>query len=736
MRRIFFTFLGLLASLHAIAGAETDKGAYEAELLRKAERQIRGSLEKYCRDACEFLQVEADIEDILQNLDDLGFEGMEGIEAPSLSFKTNKIWTRVQIDMRVDTKNRDRLTRILQGQLASLAPFSEVIWVDLAVPEIGKENTVKARVIKGLEERLSSIATDLFSKYCPETCILSNVKVTGETLTEEQTLNLSSTEFFFDRAENSWLKVNDAVVSMTMSESMDENEKKQIAALLQDQVSFLSNANVEARSVKFPETFASRRLRLEAESRDPYGLDRLKKTMTLFKELSEDREQITLPASVPSENPNLSKYIVAAVVLLVVAGLIILVVARYGAVQREAMMMRQSAENQRLQYLGEASKHEEQDQKEEERSKRVEIDENLVWKLKADDLKDDIIEIITRNPKVARESFGRIIAEEGVEETSKYIHVLGNSVVFDLLKDPAHRRSLRDLSEYYQKSSFDFSPEEEARLLAGLKTKVLASELRVLTRSDLEAFEFLSQMDSPQIFTLINDEKSKIQSVVLAQLPSSKRRQVFELFKGESRISLMNELCDNGAITKDYLVNVARTLARKVAGRGGLDPETARASDIIQELLERVGIEEQRTLVRNLEVSNPDGARNIKMRLVTSYTLAYIKSGALLEIILDLEHEDLVVFLAGAPEDIAKLVIEQAPSELADALLEELESVAKVDDNNFRLVELKVLSKLRNMVSSGRVNLLEINEAMFSERRNLSSDPTKRNQQSLEKGAA
>ena len=177
MRRIFLIALGLLASLLAIAGVETDRVSYEAELLRKAERQIRGSLEKYCRDACEFLQVEADIEDTLQNLEDLGFEGMEGIEAPALSFKTNKIWTRVQIDMRVDSKNRERLTRILQGQLASLSPSSEVIWVDLAVPDIGKENTVKARVVKGLEDRLSGIASDLFSKYCPETCILNSVKV-------------------------------------------------------------------------------------------------------------------------------------------------------------------------------------------------------------------------------------------------------------------------------------------------------------------------------------------------------------------------------------------------------------------------------------------------------------------------------------------------------------------------------------------------------------------------------
>ena len=738
MLRVFLIIIGLLISRLAYPNVDSQKSDYETDFLRKAERQVRGILEKYCRDACEFLQAEAEIEENLDHIEDLGFENLEGIDSPSVTFKPKKLWTRVQIDARVDLKNRDRLYRILQGHLASLAPIVEVIWVDLFVPEIGKENTVRARIIRNLEDKLSTISGDLFSKYCPETCFVNRIKVKGETLTEEQSQSLDANEYFFDRDENSWLRIDQASLYITMSELMPEAERNQVVHMLEEQVSFLGKSKVDYRLVRFPETFASRRQRIESESQDPYGLDKLKKTLSLFKEMSASNNSDKDPINITpvSENSNMSKYLLAAVVLIIIGGLVMLIVSRYGAVERDAKMMRQSAEMQRQSYQNANLREDREEEKEEEKARKIELDENLVNKIKAGDLKDEILEIVTRNPKVAREGFGRMLTEDGVEETSKYIHVLGNSVVFDLLKDPVHRRNLRDLSEYYHKASFDLTPDEEVRLLTKLKTKILASELRVMTRNDLEAFEFLSQMDSPQIFSLISDEKSRIQAVVLGQLPSTKRRQVFELFKGDSRVGLMNELCEQGSITKDYLVNVAKTLSRKVSNRGGFDPETARSGDILQELLERVGFDEQRNLVRNLENSNPDGARNIKMRLITTYTLAYIKSGALLEIILDMEHSDLVTFLAGAPEEIAKIVIEQAPSELADALLEELANISNIDESHYRLVELKVLSKLRGMVSAGRVNLYEINEFMFSERNSILPMNTRQGTSPSAKGAA
>jgi flagellar motor switch protein FliG len=747
MLRVLVIMIGLLISQLAYPNVDGQKSDYETEFLRKAEAQIRVILEKYCRDACEFLQAEAELEENLDHIEDLGFENLEGIHSPAVTFKPKKLWTRVQIDARVDLKNRDRLYRILQGHLASLAPIVEIIWVELFVPEIGKENTVRARIIRNLEDKLTNLTGDLFAKYCPETCLVNRVKVKGETLTEEQTQSLDASEYYFDRDENAWLRIDQASLHVTMSEIMPELERSQIIQMLQEQVSFLAKARVEPRMVRFPETFASRRQRIENESQDPYGLDKLKKTLSLFKEMSaSNNSNQTAPASstelepiniVPmSENSNMSKYLLAAVVIIIIGGLVMLVVSRYGAVEREAKMMRQSAEMQRQNFQNAPFRDEKEEEKEEEKARRLELDENLVHKIKASDLKDEIMEIVTRNPKVAREGFGRMLTEDGVEETSKYIHVLGNGVVFDLLKDPVHRRNLRDLSEYYHKSTFDLTPEDVVRLLTKLKTKILASELRVMTRTDLEAFEFLSQMDSPQIFNLISDEKSRIQAVVLGQLPSAKRRQVFELFKGESRVGLMNELCEQGSITKDYLVNVAKTLNRKVASRGGFDPETARSGDILLELLERVGIDEQKNLIRNLENSNPDGARNIKMRLITTYTLAYVKSGALLEIILEMEHGDLVTFLAGAPEEIAKLVIDQAPSELADALLEELANISNVDESHYRLVELKVLSKLRGMVNAGRVNLYEINEFMFSERNSMLAMNTKHSTSPTAKGAA
>jgi len=714
MWKRFLYFWASLASAIALASFDSQRENFQSSLILKAEQQVKQVLERYCKDACELLQVESDIDEDFQGIEDLGFEGLDETNKPVVTFRAKKLRVKVQIDTRVDTKNRGRLSTILQNQLMNLSSVVEVSWAELAIPEIGQENTTKARILRSLEDKFARIANDIFDKYCPETCLMSGVKANGQIITQEQAEQLDPKDTYFDRKENAWLKVNEAMIEVTISLSMAEEERRQVGDLIRNRISFLNEAKLDLQTTKFPETYNSRRERLEKESTDPYGLEKLKKTLSIFKEMSADRDEIGQAEL--SDGANISKWIIAAVVLLIVAGLVFLVVARYGAVQREAMMMRQAAEFQRQRVFEDRGRAEEHPEIESPKSKKTELDESVMWRIKADALKDEIFDIITRNPKVAREIFGRLIIEEGVEETSKYIHVLGNSAIFDLLNDPAHRRSLRDLSEYYQKASFDFGPEEETRILSGLKTKVLASELRVMTRKELDAFDFLTQLDGPQVFNLIMDEKPRIQSAVLGQLSTSRRRQVFELFKGEARVALMNELCDQGNITKDYLMNVARALNRKVSGRGGLDPESTRSSDMIQELLERAGLDEQRNLVRNLEITNPDGARNIKMRLITLHTLGFLKSGTLVEIILDMEHSDLVLFLAGAPENIAKLIIEQAPSELADSLIEDIETVSIVDESNFRLVELKVLSKIRSMAGSGRLNLFEINEAMFAPR--------------------
>ena len=127
------------------------------------------------------------------------------------------------------------------------------------------------------------------------------------------------------------------------------------------------------------------------------------------------------------------------------------------------------------------------------------------------------------------------------------------------------------------------------------------------------------------------------------------------------------------------------------------------------DLLEKADLVEQRTLMADLMNTNPEAARTIKLKLVTVEMLPYLKDGHMLEIIMGMEREDLLTFLGGTREHICSLLLSKAPEELAESWEEDLENIHSVEEQNYRLVEMKILSRMRNLASNGAISLLDIN---------------------------
>jgi hypothetical protein len=70
--------------------------------------------------------------------------------------------------------------------------------------------------------------------------------------------------------------------------------------------------------------------------------------------------------------------------------------------------------------------------------------------------------------------------------------------------------------------------------------------------------------------------------------------------------------------------------------------------------------------------------------------------------------------LAGTREHIRSLILSKAPEELAESWIEELSNVKRIDEQNYRLVEMKVLNRVRYLASEGLINVLDINEMIFA----------------------
>jgi flagellar motor switch protein FliG len=777
-------------------------------------------LERYCKSYCELIRINVDLDEGLAAAEDLGFESSVQRE-PQLIVRN--ITAEIQIDDRIGEENRNRLGKILSLHMRQFGLEGQVSWQPVTMPKIGEtklnepisddENrerpaeadlalqaggmavraasfkanpAVEQRLKSQIEEKLAQIFNAIIGQYCPGQCLIEKIETQGSLVPVSEVAGLAKSQYVLDVNAAAAYKIERIEADVALDQLLDEKHREKIVRIMQAKAKIFYPVFLNVGILEFPETYAQR---IERKNQsDPYGLEKLRQMLIMFRDLAGTKEIITntttkndsvmnsLDKSVVSESSNtktdvmnseksssevesksssvsatksdtsassqssnvntetskntdISSAKVASVFgdmsmgevagyaagLIVLIGLMILAVLRFGKASRDANDLLDYGPMHSSVTSGVGAGPAQVMRGEGEGGHAVDAGTggNLALSLKINELKNELVEMFLQNPKIARETFSRFLKEDGVEATARYLHIFGYMIIYELLSDPALQRELYELSEYYHNSNFKFTLEEEYDLIVRLKTRVTASEIRVLTQKSSEKFEFLQKLDADQIYNLIADEKVQLQSIVLTQLDRKRRRQVFDMYQGDEKVLLMEQLSHAEAIPKEYLYNVAKVLAKKVAVRPEFDTENIRSSDVLMDLLEKADLDEQRQLMATMQKNNADTARSLKMKLVTIEIMPFLKDGHLLELVLGIEREDLLMFLAGTKLHIRNLLLKKAPDELAGSWMEDLENIGGVDEQTYKVAEMKILGRIRSLANNGTINLLDINERIF-----------------------
>ena len=722
-----FLVFGFLLNASKANAAIANPASYD-RLKQQTIHQVRNKvvplLDQYCGNSCQIIDVDVLINEKIPEVDDLGFESATELNKNQEYFVEN-VMLNVQVDQRITQSNIEKLRAILKNHLNHIGLAVQVNLIAVDLPSINQTASLGEVLRRKVERKVESAVKKVVQKYCPDQCILSDVKILGKLITPDEANKYDPAEVVSTESDHTYMLLERVRVLITIDEKMDQLERDNILEILRAKTRFVQPVEIESTVTAFPKSYEEKKRQKNLEAEDPYGLEKLRRMLTLFRDLagtkeiisntqSSDRSTSQSSSAFDSQNQSSEEgnWFVYTVALLLIAGVIFFVIARFNKASQDAKVMLAGMDNAEAGVGPGAGKAGESGQAQ---NGALAYDaKELQDKIKLQELKDELIKIFMSAPKVAKETFSRILQEDGVEEAAKYVYIFGKIVIFELLADPNLQKNLYELSEYYHKSKFDFSVEQEINLLESLKTKVTANEIRVLAKKNIDQFDFLLKLDAQQIFELMADEKSQVQSIILTQVSPKKRRAVFDMFEGKAKVDLMNELCKADAIPREFLYNVALALSKKVLSKPEFDTQSLRASDIILELLEKSSMAEQKVLMRNLNQSNADAAKAIKLKLVTIETLPYLKDGHLLEMVLGLERESLLNFLGGAPEHIRSLLLSHAPEELAESWMEDLANIVSVEESAYRREEIKIIGKIRQLAANGAISLLEINELIFA----------------------
>jgi flagellar motor switch protein FliG len=705
----------------------------------------------------------------------------------------------IQIDNRVLPFDRDRLEQLLRNKIKGTAPEHGIKWEPVDLPAIGSSAPTPSEDLSAqLENRLRRVLNSIIDRYCPDQCLLERIDVDALPVGPEQLSSFPGDQVVAGKRAEGGLRIQDIRVYLTLDENLMEDEQKRILRLMKAQTRFVNPVEFIVDATTFPETALDKKRKAQEESSDPYGLEKLRQMLTLFRDLagtkeviqtmtsesrsnterdtesrssaermekherdsesssrmekeSESREQSSESSTENKESlekesdrrtdinnesvtnktmstEEMAAYAAGFLLLVTLAAIVIMKVSATNKTAREMVLASAGAGGTARRRATQAPAEDDggyteglsEGGEDGPRNPGVRVptaqvsQEKAMLALKLAQLKQDLVQQFVEQPRIARETFTRLLKDDGVAETAKYVHIFGQLIVFELLNDSSLKRDLYELSEFYHRSNFKFDQATELGLLERLKTMVTASEIRLLASQSSDRFGFLNRLDAQQIFNLIADEKPRVQSIVLTQLDRKLRSSVFEMYEGNSKIKLLEELSQAEAIPREFLFNVAQALQKKIQSRSEFDTEQLRSSDILLDLLERSNLRDQRRLMQTLERNNPETARGLKLKLVTVEMLSYLKDGHLLEVILGMEREDLLAFLVGCPEHIRDILLRKAPEELAQSWIEDIRNISGIDDNAYRTAEVKIKARLRGLANNGAISMLDINELIYS----------------------
>jgi flagellar motor switch protein FliG len=773
-----------IQAFQSMAPADPEKLRFDEETIQRIRTKLQSDVTKYCPDGCTILGVDVESRELFDtNSASLGFESATVVPR---TFLVSSAVAEVLIDNRLGKSNIERIRDVLLRASRRYGVPLEIEFTNAALPDpphvIRAEAEAKSDAVSLVKSSIERILSD----FCPLECRLQTLEVKTVRIPLEDAQSSLMRRAVVIRESKHALVVSGVTASLTLASEMEDNRRLQIENLLRDHLDNYGQGILNVKLTSMPKAASELQKDSDELRNDPWGLERLGRSLRIFREFANTKEVIRERDSISresererqsekerernreslSEKSNSSQSVESSQTkelsdtqktlsenglqdfwtkdrVLLFAGVfaVLLLVGALG--------LRYVLSSKQVQHLiseGRGVHAPQADFRDDVaipaateigqsafgasppvttvpaalpiRPRAVVIpaggiNDEVAQRMNIQSLRDELTQMFISQPKIARDVFSRILREDGIEFSAKCVSVLGEIMVFDLLGDDDVKKEVALLAEYIHVNAPIVGDSEQLSVLRSLKLKLTAGKIRQMTQRAQDTFDFLKSFSGRQIYDLICDESARSQAVVLTQLPTDKRRAVFELFEGSLKSALLRELCIKETLPREYLFNVAMALKRKIEKMGAAGGEMLGGADVIIDLVERSERDSQLEMLENLDRTNPELARQVRSRFVSVETLAYLSDGLLLEIFLALEPQVMVTFLAGTRDKIRQLVLRKAPDEIADDWNESASNIRGLDSESFRLAEMQVLSKIRSFAASGLINLSEINEVMY-----------------------
>ncbi len=772
--KIFLLTALLLAPLSATKSYAKDAGTTGAiESVKKTARaQIHAIVDpifsKYCSDECKLLAIDVDVD--VSNAESIapGFDEIDASTRGQLEPASAEM--NLLIDEKIGANTRIRILDLVNRTLETLDYAVKVSTKTARFPSPAESATKVTELREKITRQYKTAIDEIISHYCPKDCMLTDFDLQTDLVNTEEAGYGSAGEYF--ETAGVAIRVKSIGATLLMEEAIPDGDRMNLLEMARLKVNSFKNSDLRMKAMKFPrignetseyagmatylgadgktygktsnreskESMESSRTENhqnssqsnsdskyassseansrstnsnnESNSRSDHETNMTKDQKTENYQRFEKIERVENGDALATEFKTMRTFasIFAAIILGLLAFIAFSTLRSKTTIETKNMPMGTAMPplpSARSDESALSNSHSEGTPASSSQS-------NVGRRYEIERIRDELMGIYAEQPRVAKYVFGRILTEEGIETTSGYLSIFGESVVLDLLRDPSLQHDLNELMEFYARTPIELDDAEKLDLLKKLHHRTVAGKMAVVASRSSAQFEYLAEMDGMQIMELVRNESLTVKAIVLTQCDNQKRGAIFSAIDEATKLKLLSELSRIDYLPRDYIQNVATALKRKRMENPRLNTEALPGSEVLVNLLERSEPAVQHSVMKNLEMNNPESARVVKHKLVSIDTLGFLPDGQLLEVILSLRHDELLNFLKGCRDDIRGSIFAKCPRDLVSDLEEELAVMQNPSRDIYGALERKVLNRVKMWAQDTLVNLADVNDRLFA----------------------
>lgn len=239
------------------------------------------------------------------------------------------------------------------------------------------------------------------------------------------------------------------------------------------------------------------------------------------------------------------------------------------------------------------------------------------------------------------------------------------------------------------------------KALGDAKAELIIS--KITNGTDTSGIESLKWMDASTVADLLRNEHPQVIAAVMAHLEPEQASGIVVLFTERLRNDVMHRLAILDGIQPTAMDDLNVALSKILSGHGAMRKQTVGGVKAVAEVLNYMGATIEGQVMETIRETNADLAQKIVDEMFTFDDLMDLDDRGIQTMLREIQTENLVVALKGAPTEMKERVFKNMSSRAAETLREDLENRGPMKLSEVEREQKEILKVVRRLMEEGQI---------------------------------